>query len=159
VTWDPALRRRPNRHWRRWGHARVVAAVERVARARIQDRPGAPRLVIGDISRPRGGDFGARWGLPGHASHQSGLDVDVYYPRRDGLLEPPETPAQVDREEAQRLVDAFLAEDAALVFTGPSLGLRGPAGRVQALAHHDNHLHVRFPDPGPGVRDPSTATG
>ena len=159
VTWDPVLGRRPNRHWRRWGHAEVVAAVDRVARARLAADPGAPRLVIGDISRPGGGDFGPRWGLPGHRSHQSGLDVDVYYPREDGLLEPPTSPVEVDRAEAQRLVDAFLAEGAEIGFTGPSLGLSGPPGRMQALAHHDNHLHVRFPGPDPPGAGALTGTG
>jgi murein endopeptidase len=122
----------------------VVDTLLRVAARYAEAHPDRPRLVVGDLSRPRGGDFGPRYGLPGHASHQSGLDVDLYYPRRDGRLEPPDTPAQVEPTTAQWLVDAFVAEGAELVFTGPSLGLRGPASIVQPLAHHDNHLHIRF---------------
>jgi len=30
------------------------------------------------------------------------------------------------------------------VFVGPSLGLRGPRKVVQALTHHDDHLHLRL---------------
>ena len=41
-------------------------------------------MAVGDLSRRHGGDFGPRFGYIGHASHQNGLDVDVYYPRADG---------------------------------------------------------------------------
>jgi murein endopeptidase len=99
---------------------------------------------IGDLSRPRGGDFGPRYGLPGHASHQNGLDVDLYYPRRDGLERAPRGAAGIDRRLSQDLVDRFVRAGAQRVFVGPSTGLRGPPGVVQRLAHHDNHLHVRI---------------
>jgi hypothetical protein len=46
---------------------------------------------------------------------------------------------------SQELVDRFLAAGAALIFVGPNTGLRGPPGRVEPLANHDNHLHVRLP--------------
>ena len=46
--------------------------------------PEAGRVGIGDLSRPHGGVFDERFGGRGHASHQNGLDVDVYYPRLDG---------------------------------------------------------------------------
>jgi murein endopeptidase len=41
--------------------------------------PGAPRLGVGDLSRPRGGRFGPEYGGDGHRSHQNRLDVDVYH--------------------------------------------------------------------------------
>jgi hypothetical protein len=41
-------------------------------------------------------------------------------------------------------VDRFLAAGARVIFVGPNTGLSGPSGRVQPLAHHDNHLHVRL---------------
>ena len=106
--------------------------------------PDAPRIGVGDLSRPHGGDFGPRYGLPGHVSHQNGLDADVYYPRLDRRERAPLRPAQIDRRLAQDLVDRFVAAGAIRVFVGPSTGLRGPPSVVQALAHHDNHLHVRF---------------
>ncbi|MDQ3824163.1 MAG: penicillin-insensitive murein endopeptidase, partial [Actinomycetota bacterium] len=109
------------------------------------EHPTAPRIGVGDLSRPRGGDFGPRYGLPGHASHQNGLDADLYYPRIDRRERAPTRVAQIDLRLAQDLVDRFVAAGAIRVFVGPNTGLRGPPGIVQALAHHDNHLHVRLP--------------
>ena len=106
--------------------------------------PRAPRLGVGDLSRPRGGDFGPQFGGLGHVSHQNGLDVDVYYPRRDRRERPPDSPEQIDRRLAQDLVDRFVRAGARRVFVGPSTRLRGPSSVVQILAHHDNHLHVRI---------------
>jgi murein endopeptidase len=144
-TWDPILNRRPNRGWRRWGNDRLVRIVLRVLAEHRAANPGAPRVGVGDLSRPRGGDFGIRYGPPGHASHQNGLDVDLYYPRRDRLERAPRSVAQVDRALAQDLVDRFVEAGAVYVFVGPSVGLTGPPKVVQQLAHHDNHLHVRIP--------------
>ena len=107
--------------------------------------PEAPRVGIGDLSRPRGGNFGPRFGGPGHASHQNGLDADVYYPRLDRRERPPRHPSEVDRRLAQALVDGFVAAGAKFVFVGPRTGLRGPRRVVQVLPrYHDNHLHVRI---------------
>ena len=144
-TWDPVLRRSPNRPWRRWGTDRLVRVVLRVARAYRAAHPGAPRMAVGDLSRPRGGDFGPRFGYIGHASHQNGLDVDIYYPRADGRERAPRWASQINRALSQELVDRFLAQGAQTIFIGPNTRLTGPAGRVQALVNHDNHLHVRLP--------------
>lgn len=83
-TWDPVLRQSPNREWRRHGSDRLVRLVLGVLDDFAAAHPGAPRIGIGDLSRPGGGDFGIRYGRPGHVSHQNGLDVDLYYPRRTG---------------------------------------------------------------------------
>lgn len=146
-TWDPVLKRVPNRHWRRWGHDEVVRTLLDIVDRYREEFPKAPPLLIGDLSRPRGGDFGPQWGSLGHASHQNGLDVDVYYPRTDRKLVRPETPEQVNPRIAQWLVDQFVAEKPEFVFTGPSLNLKGPAGIVAPLANHDDHLHIRFHNP------------
>ena len=143
-TWDPVLRRSPNRHWRRWGTARLVRVLLAVAREHRAAHPRAPRIGIGDLSRPRGGDFGIRYGPIGHASHQNGLDADVYYPRADRRERAPRYASQIDRRLSQDLVDRFLAKGAEVIFVGPNTQLRGPPGRVQVLANHDNHLHVRI---------------
>jgi protein MpaA len=128
-----------------------VRAIGRVVAAYAAANPGAARVGIGDLSRRNGGSFGPRFGGIGHASHQNGLDVDVYYPRRDRRERPPKSPRQIDRPLAQSLVDGFVAAGAAKVFVGPHTGLRGPPAVVEALpAHHDNHMHVRLP--GDGVR-------
>jgi len=145
VTWDPIRKQLPNRGWRRWGTGRLLRTIERVLAAYARRHPGAPPVLVGDLSRPRGGDFGPRFGGVGHVSHQNGLDADIYYPRRDGRLRGPRRPDQVDRAAAQELVDAFVREGAERVFVGPSLDLRGPSRVVAPLAHHDDHLHVRLP--------------
>ena len=146
-TWDPIRKRVGNRGWRRWSTGRLLRTVERVTAAYARRHPTAPPVLVGDLSRPHGGDFGKRFGGLGHVSHQNGLDADVYYPRRDGRLLRAARPAQVDRAAAQELVDAFVREGAEYVFVGPSLGLRGPRKVVIALVHHDDHLHARMPAP------------
>jgi murein endopeptidase len=144
-TWDPVLKTTPSRPWRRWGTDGLIRTILRVARDHRAAHPKAPRLAIGDLSRPRGGDFGKRYGILGHVSHQNGLDVDVYYPRKDRRQLAPRRPRQVDRRLAQDLVDRFVAAGAIKVFVGPSLSLRGPRGIVEKLVHHDDHIHVRLP--------------
>jgi penicillin-insensitive murein DD-endopeptidase len=57
---------------RNWGHPDLVALVEKLANdARAHD--GWPGLLVGDLSQPRGGPM-----LTGHASHQVGLDADIW---------------------------------------------------------------------------------
>jgi murein endopeptidase len=148
LTWDPILKRVGNRPWRRWGTERLLRTVRSVLADYARRHPGSRPVLIGDLSRRRGGDFGPRFGGIGHASHQNGLDVDIYYPRDDGRLRAPVRPRQVDLAAAQELVDAFVAQGAVNVFVGPSLDLRGPRRIVSPLVHHDNHLHVRLA-PGP----------
>ena len=144
-TWDPVLRRSPNRAWRRWGTDQLVRVVLRVARDFHAAHPRAARMAVGDLSRPHGGDFGPRFGYIGHVSHQNGLDVDVYYPRADARELAPRDASQINRRLSQELVKRFLAAGAEVIFVGPNTGLTGPPGAVQALVHHDNHLHVRLP--------------
>jgi murein endopeptidase len=143
-TWDPVRKRVPNRGWRRWGTDRLVRTVLDVIAGYRLDNALAPRVGIGDLSRRHGGDFGMRFGGLGHASHQNGLDADIYYPRYDGLERRPYKPSQVDLELAQDLVDRFVAVGARVLYVGPSLGLKGPRKVVVPLVHHDDHLHVRL---------------
>ena len=57
---------------RNWGHPAMVELIKRLGReARAED--GWPGLLVGDLSQPRGGPM-----LSGHASHQIGLDADVW---------------------------------------------------------------------------------
>lgn len=145
VSWDPILKRRPNRASRRWGTDELIRTTLQVMRGFGKAHPDAPRIAIGDLSRPNGGDFGPQFGSIGHASHQNGLDIDVYYPRKDGRVRPPRRPSQVDVELAQDLVDRWLDAGATKIFVGPNLPLTGPADIVIPLVHHDNHLHARLP--------------
>ncbi|MDA0174314.1 penicillin-insensitive murein endopeptidase [Solirubrobacter taibaiensis] len=149
LTWDPVRKVTPNRWWRRYGTDELVRLLLRVTRAYGRTHPRAPRVLIGDLSRPHGGDFGRRFGPLGHVSHQNGLDADVYFPRKDGEERAPRSPAQVDLRLAQDLVDRFAAAGALTILVGPSLPLRGRG--VQPWPHHDDHLHVRLSaQPGQG---------
>lgn len=66
---------------RNWGHPALVAYVERLAQdAKAMD--GWPGLLVGDLAQPWGGPM-----LTGHASHQIGLDADIWLkPMPDRLL-------------------------------------------------------------------------
>jgi hypothetical protein len=144
VTYDPIRHVIPNRDERRWATDRLLAYLLYVLRDYRLANAGAPPVVIGDLSRPFGGPFGSDYGGLGHVSHQNGLDVDVYYPRLERVLQPPGAVADVDRALAQDLVNRFVAAGAQYTFVGLRVGLGGPPGIVQAIAHHDDHVHVRI---------------
>jgi penicillin-insensitive murein endopeptidase len=57
---------------RNWGHPQLISLIERFAIDSKKD--GWPGLLVGDISQPRGGPM-----LTGHASHQIGLDADIWF--------------------------------------------------------------------------------
>lgn len=61
---------RPSRN-RAWGHPKLIALLKRLASESKKD--GWSGLLVGDISQPRGGPM-----TTGHASHQVGLDADVW---------------------------------------------------------------------------------
>ncbi len=63
-----AMRLSRNRYW---GHPNLIAMLERFAKSAQAD--GWPGLLVGDLSQPRGGPM-----LTGHASHQVGLDADIW---------------------------------------------------------------------------------
>lgn len=67
-SWQ-VMRRARNRNW---GHPDLIAYLENLAR-NVPRVNGWPGILIGDISQPRGGPM-----LTGHASHQIGLDADIW---------------------------------------------------------------------------------
>jgi penicillin-insensitive murein endopeptidase len=62
---------RPSRN-RRWGQPEMIRVLEKLARDGT--RVGWNGLLVGDISQPRGGPM-----TTGHASHQIGLDADIWF--------------------------------------------------------------------------------
>jgi penicillin-insensitive murein DD-endopeptidase len=56
---------------RNWGHPELIKFIEQLSEKAT--RAGWHGLLIGDMSQPRGGPL-----LAGHASHQLGLDVDIW---------------------------------------------------------------------------------
>jgi len=83
---------------RNWGHPKLVAMVQKLAvEARAHD--GWSGLLVGDISQPRGGPM-----LTGHASHQVGLDADIWLtPMPDRRL--------TEQEREDLSATSMLAED------------------------------------------------
>lgn len=73
---------------RNWGHPELIALVERIAR-QAKAEGLWPGLLVGDISQPRGGPM-----LTGHASHQIGLDADIWLTPM-----PTRTLSRLEREE------------------------------------------------------------
>src|SRR3954468_18376589 len=57
---------------RNFGHPNMIALLKRLA-ARAHKDAGWPGILVGDIGQPRGGPA-----LSGHASHQIGLDADIW---------------------------------------------------------------------------------
>ncbi len=143
-TWDSLYLTSPNRPWRRWGTGRLISLVLRVAAEYRLTYPDAPRLGIEDISRPRGGDFGPRYGGLGHASHQNGLDIDIAYPRLDRQELGIDSVSEIDHFLAQDLIDRFEAAGAEYIFVGPHTKLSTLSPVVQKLVGHDDHMHVRI---------------
>ena len=73
---------------RNWGYPDMIALLKRLSVNAHKDA-GWPGILVGDIGQPRGGPA-----LSGHASHQIGLDADVWLtPMPDHLL------SRQDREE------------------------------------------------------------
>jgi penicillin-insensitive murein endopeptidase len=56
----------------RWGHPRLVAAIERAAAEVERQRPGTP-VMVADLSAKHGGE------TPGHNSHRTGRDADLLF--------------------------------------------------------------------------------
>ncbi|MEM8570101.1 MAG: penicillin-insensitive murein endopeptidase [Pseudomonadota bacterium] len=82
-TWQ-AMRLSRNHHW---GHPATIEFAEQVSRAAT--KVGWKGIYVGDISQPRGGP------VPGHKSHQIGLDVDFW------LLPP--TSLDLSRADRERI--------------------------------------------------------
>jgi penicillin-insensitive murein DD-endopeptidase len=156
---------------RNWGTPQLVAFLEKLAKdARKKD--GWPGLLVGDMSQPRGGPM-----LTGHASHQIGLDADIWLtPMPDRILTYEEREKisavsmvkknvmEIDRsvwtEGRARLIRrAALEPGVARIFVNPVIkrALCDFAGtdrawlrKVRPWGGHDFHFHVRMDCP-PGV--------
>lgn len=74
-TWQ-AMRLSRNRNW---AHPETVDFVQDLSRVAAR-QPGWNGIYVGDLSQPRGGPM-----LSGHASHQIGLDADIWLRPADTL--------------------------------------------------------------------------
>lgn len=156
-----AVRLSRNRHW---AHPETVRWLEAFAgRARAA---GLPDILVGDMSQPRGGP------MPfGHASHQTGLDMDIWLDVTPGrpalsraqredwpvpsLVLPDQSgldPARFTErhERLIRLAAESPGVDRVLVNHGIKRGLcaRHPGApwlrRLRPWRGHDSHMHIRL---------------
>jgi penicillin-insensitive murein endopeptidase len=153
---------------RNWGHPALLAFLERFAR-KVPTVSHWPGILVGDMSQPRGGPM-----LSGHASHQIGLDADIWLtpmPNRDlSRLEREEMsavnmvrPDRLDVDSAKWTPDhlAILraaAQDSEVqrIFVNAAIkkalcreatGNRSWLGKVRPFFGHDYHFHVRLACP------------
>ena len=157
---------------RAWGHPKLIDLLKRFATETRQD--GWTGLLVGDISQPRGGPM-----LTGHASHQVGLDADIWLtPMPDRVL------TRQEREEIQAtsmLDKTSLAVDPKVftpahvaiikraasypqverVFVNPAIKKalcqaagkdRAWLGKVRPIWGHNYHFHIRIGCPNGGCQ-------
>ncbi len=155
---------------RNWGNPALIAFLERFAVA--AQKVGWPGLLVGDMGQPRGGPM-----ITGHASHQIGLDADIWLmpmPQRVLTQGERETMSAVsvvrsDKIEIdhkiwtplhQRLIrQASLDPEVARIFVNPAIkkALCDGAGKDRAWLSkvrpwygHNYHFHIRLACP-PGM--------
>lgn len=153
---------------RNWGHPELIAFLERFA-TKVPKVAGWRGILVGDLAQPRGGPM-----LTGHASHQVGLDADIWLtpmPERTlGKEEretfPPQLMVRTDRKDIDPAtwtpghmhVIKAAAEDPLVerIFVNAAIkkALCREAGRkqvwmskVRAYWGHDYHMHVRIKCP------------
>jgi penicillin-insensitive murein DD-endopeptidase len=153
---------------RNWAHPEVVALLERLA-AKAHKEAGWPGILVGDMSQPRGGPM-----LTGHASHQVGLDADVWLTpmpnRRLSREEREEMPAVMmvrpDRLDVNPrawtpshltvIRAAALEPDVQRIFVNAAIkkalcreakGDRSWLAKIRPMYGHDYHFHIRIKCP------------
>lgn len=150
---------------RNWGHPDLISFLERFS-AKLPQVAGWPGIMVGDLSQPRGGPM-----LTGHASHQVGLDADIWLtpmPNRtltgderesiSALMMVRDDRTDIDPKNwtpSHLKVIKAAAEDPAVdrIFVNAAIkkALCREAGadrawldKVRAYWGHDYHMHVRI---------------
>lgn len=148
---------------RYFGHPDLLAFIQRLSNQASQKALGT--VLIGDMAMPAGGRFSS-----GHASHQSGLDVDIWLqlPRQRWTAQQLLKPQPIDLVSAngKQVVDRqwqpqieslikLAAQDSEVtrIFVNPAIKLRlcQDAGADRNWLHkvrpwfaHRAHMHVRL---------------
>ena len=156
---------RPARR-RYFGHPALIDYLQKLG-ARAHEA-GLPLIALGDLAQPRGGPMKF-----GHASHQSGLDVDIWLrldlpllprDRRDSLKEVSLVSGDTHRvtrpgwTEAHARLIRLAAADPRVerIFVNPAIkfelcrkasGDRSWLQRIRPWYGHDDHFHVRLACP------------
>jgi penicillin-insensitive murein endopeptidase len=150
-----------------WGHPAMIAFLERFSRKAAADGTW-PGILVGDISQPRGGPM-----LTGHASHQIGLDADIWLtPMPDKTLSGAEReemsavdmvrpdglavdPAHWSEKQAGVIRAAAEAPEVERIFINPAIKkalCERHAGepwmsKVEPWWGHNYHMHIRIKCP------------
>jgi penicillin-insensitive murein endopeptidase len=152
---------------RNWGHPELIKFLKRLSAKGA--KLGWPGLLVGDMSQPRGGPM-----ITGHASHQVGLDADIWLtpmPNRELTREEREemsatmavAPSRLDVDHsvwtpAHAALIKAAAEDPKVqrVFVNAAIKkalCRGAGNdgewldKVRPYWGHDYHFHVRLTCP------------
>ena len=158
---------RPSRD-RYWGHPVLLSFIQRFA-DRVRRTTSWPGVLIGDMAQPRGGPM-----INGHASHQIGLDVDVWLrPMPDRRLSREEREfmdsAMVVREDRRDVDPRLFTHDTMDVIKAAAVdpevqrifvnaaikkaicrdarGDRSWLEKVRPMFGHDYHFHIRLACP------------
>jgi penicillin-insensitive murein DD-endopeptidase len=163
---------------RNWGHPDLLDYIERLARD-AQKKDDWPGLLVGDLAQPRGGPM-----LSGHASHQIGLDADIWLkpmPKRrlsraerermSAVSMLAEDGLSVDRDvwtpgHVKLLKRAASYDEVARIFVHPAIKKavceavgreRGWLRKIRPWWGHHYHFHVRLkcPDGYAGCKNQS----
>ncbi|MBB5220287.1 penicillin-insensitive murein endopeptidase [Amaricoccus macauensis] len=159
-TWQ-AMRLSRNHQW---GHPVMIDFIKDLSRFAAR-QPGWAGLYVGDIAQPRGGP------VKGHASHQTGLDADIWYLRPTRLdltaRERERLSANNVKARDERNVNAeWTPQNAAIleaaardprvnrIFVTAPVKLamcaeasrrdRAWLGKIRPWWGHDDHFHVRL---------------
>ncbi len=155
---------------RNWGTPQLISYIEKFSADAA--KVGWPGLLIGDMAQPRGGPM-----ITGHASHQVGLDVDIWFtPMPDHTMSAEERetkeatsllipgklaidPAKWSDSYARLLKQATSYPEVVRIFVSPAIKkqLCETAGadtswlrKLRPWTDHEDHFHVRLACP-PGV--------
>lgn len=164
---------------RNWGHPELVKLIERLA-AEAKEKDGWNGLLVGDMAQPRGGPM-----LTGHASHQIGLDADIWLTqmpnRKLSAKEREDMEAAIvttDRKtinkkvwseaHARLIKRAASYRQVARIFVHPPIkaelckwatGDRSWLAKVRPYFGHNAHFHMRLncPEDSPGCKNQPAA--
>jgi penicillin-insensitive murein DD-endopeptidase len=164
ATWQ-VMRLSRNRNW---GHPKLISFLERLSE-KVPEINGWPGLLVGDIAQPRGGPM-----LTGHASHQLGLDADIWLtpmPDRRLTREEREMISATDMVRPDRLdiePEAWTPQHTALIravsrepevtrifvnaaikraLCREAVGDRAWLTKVRPMFGHNYHFHIRLACP------------
>ncbi len=141
-----------------YGHSKLVSFIQRLGKN--AQNSGLPTLLIGDMGMPAGGRFSS-----GHASHQTGLDSDIWLrfgPLSDKQAEKPTATVMVSGDyvnsnwtshQADLIRLAATDPNVARIFVNPAIkvklcqtakGDRSWLRKVRPWFGHTAHMHVRL---------------